>query len=95
MTINASEWMSAEWAREKGMYANIYPALTELDEAVEELAGKLSKSNPEAMMMLKKVFWEGTENWDVLLAERAEMSGKLVLSEFTRNFIEKFKQGVR
>ncbi len=95
LTINASEWFSAEWAREKGMYATIYPTIIELDKAVEELAIKLSNSNPEAMMMLKKVFWEGTENWDTLLAERAEMSGRLVLSEFTRNFIEKFKQGVR
>lgn len=95
LTINSSEWFSAEWAREKGMYANIYTTNADLDKAVEELATKLSRSNPEAMMLLKKVFWEGTENWDTLLAERAEMSGRLVLSEFTRNFIEKFKQGVR
>jgi len=95
LTVNASEWFNAEWAREKGMYANIYPTISELDKAVEELAAKLSQSNPEAMMMLKKVFWEGTENWDTLLSERAEMSGKLVLSDFTRNFIQKFKQGAR
>jgi methylglutaconyl-CoA hydratase len=95
LSINAGEWMSAEWAKEKSLYANIYPSIAGLDKAVEELAVKLSQSNPEAMMMLKKVFWDGTENWDALLAERAEMSGKLVLSEFTRNFIEKFKQGAR
>ena len=62
-----------------------------MDIAVAELAEKLSKSNPEAMEMLKKVFWKGTENWDTLLIERAEMSGKLVLSEFTINAINKFK----
>ena len=95
MSINAGEWMSAEWAREKGLYVNIYSTISELDKAVDELAGKLAQSNPEAMAMLKKVFWQGTEDWDKLLSERAEMSGKLVLSEFTRNFIEKFKQGVR
>jgi len=95
LAINASEWYSAQWAKEKGMYVNIYPTIEELDKAVEELATKLSQSNPEAMMMLKKVFWEGTENWDTLLHERAEMSGELVLSKFTRDFIEKFKQGAR
>jgi len=95
LTINASEWMSAQWAKEKGMYANIYPTIAELDKAIEDLATNLSQSNPEAMLALKSVFWEGTDNWDALLAERAEMSGKLVLSEFTRNFIEKFKQGAR
>jgi methylglutaconyl-CoA hydratase len=95
LSINASEWMSAQWAMEKGLYATTFPSIAELDKATEELAIKLSQCNPEAMTMLKKVFWEGTENWDTLLAERAEISGKLVLSEFTRNFIEKFKQGAR
>jgi len=95
LAINASEWYSAQWAKEKGMYVNIYPTIEELDKAVDELAAKLSQSNPEAMMMLKKVFWKGTENWDTLLSERAEMSGELVLSKFTRTFIENFKQGAR
>lgn len=95
LSINAGEWMSAQWAKEKSLYANIYPTILELDKAVDELAGKLSQSNPEAMKQLKRVFWEGTENWDTILAERAEMSGRLVLSEFTRKFIEKFKQGAR
>lgn len=95
LSINASEWYSAQWAKEKGMYAGVYSTIPELDKAIEELATKLAQSNPEAMMLLKKTFWEGTENWDTLLAERAEMSGKLVLSEFTKNFIEKFKQGAR
>ena len=95
MSINANEWMSAEWAREKGLYVNVYPTITELDKAVDELALRLAQSNPEAMALLKQVFWKGTEDWDKLLVERAEMSGKLVLSEFTRNFISKFKQGVR
>jgi methylglutaconyl-CoA hydratase len=95
MSINAGEWMSAQWAREKGLYTAIYPTIAELDKAVAEMAGKLAQSSPEAMAQLKKVFWEGTENWDKLLIDRAEMSGKLILSDFSKNFIEKFKQGVR
>lgn len=95
MSISAGDWMSAQWAREKGLYAGIYPTIADLDKAVDELAGKLAKSSPEAMAQLKKVFWEGTENWDKLLIERAEMSGRLVLSDFTKKFIENFKQGVR
>src|SRR3984957_3679625 len=93
MSINAGEWMSAEWAREKGLYVNAYPTIVELDKAVDDIAARLAQSNPEAMALLKQVFWKGTEDWDKLLIERAEMSGKLVLSEFTRNFISKFKQG--
>lgn len=91
MAINATEWYSAEWAKEKGLYAEVFDTIEKMDEAVDILADKLAKSNPEAMMMLKKVFWEGTDHWDTLLADRAAMSGRLVLSEFTINAINKFK----
>jgi methylglutaconyl-CoA hydratase len=43
------------------------------------------------MAEMKKIFWKGTEHWDNLLHERAKISGRLVLSEFTRNAIQKFK----
>ncbi|MDQ3192268.1 MAG: enoyl-CoA hydratase/isomerase family protein [Bacteroidota bacterium] len=91
LAINATEWQSASWGKEKGLYAEVYSDIEQLDKAIEQLAQKLAKSNPEAMSMLKKVFWEGTENWDTLLIERAEMSGKLVLSDFTVDAINKFK----
>ena len=91
LSINATEWHPADWAKEKGVYACIFKTVEELDAAIAALADQLSKSNPEAMKMLKKVLWEGTENWDTLLIERAEMSGKLVLSEFTVNAINQFK----
>jgi methylglutaconyl-CoA hydratase len=92
LTINASEWQSAQWAREKGLYTELFASLQELDLKVTSLAEKLSHSNPEAMQMLKKVMWEGTEAWDTLLLERAGMSGKLVLSDFTVKAIEAFKK---
>jgi methylglutaconyl-CoA hydratase len=92
LTINASEWQSAQWAREKGLYTELCATLPELDAKITSLAEKLSSSNPEAMQMLKKVMWEGTETWDALLLERAGMSGKLVLSDFTVKAIQAFKQ---
>jgi methylglutaconyl-CoA hydratase len=92
LTINATEWQSAQWAKEKGLYAELFETVEEMDKAIDALATKLASSNPEAMAMLKKIMWQGTENWDQLLLERAAMSGKLVLSEFTINAINKFKQ---
>lgn len=92
MTIHATEWHSAEWAEEKGMYAQVLNTVEEMDIAIKKLTDQLVVSNPEAMMMLKKVMWRGCDDWDTLLIERAEMSGKLVLSDFTRNAIQKFKQ---
>lgn len=91
LTINATEFQTAEWAREKGLYAEVYTTVKEMDEAIDVLANKLAKSNPESMSMLKKIFWEGTETWDNLLKLRAAMSGQLVLSDFTVNAINAFK----
>ena len=91
LTINATEWMDADWAREKGLYNGVYDTAQEMDEAIMVLATKLAGSNPEAMEGLKKALWKGTEHWDELLTERATMSGKLVLSGFTTRAIAKFK----
>jgi methylglutaconyl-CoA hydratase len=92
LAINATAWRSAQWAKNQGLYCGVYESIEEMDDDIDVLAKKLAASNPEAMELLKKVFWEGTENWDELLAERAAMSGKLVLSDFTRNAINAFKK---
>lgn len=91
LAINATEWRSAEWAKRKGLFTDVFDNAEEMDKEIERLAVQLSKSNPEAMSMLKTIFWQGTEHWDTLLAERAGMSGKLVLSDFTVNAIGAFK----
>lgn len=91
LAIDAFTWQNAYWAKDKGLYAEVYDNIEDMDEAIEILAQRLSHSNPGAMEALKKVLWEGTENWDQLLDKRAAVSGKLVLSEFTRQAIERFK----
>ncbi len=91
LTINATEWRSAQWGNEKGLYTDLFDSMSDMDRAILDLATKLAASSPEAMAMLKKVMWEGTENWDTLLIERAGMSGTLVFSDFTINAINKFK----
>ncbi len=92
LAIDATSWQSAKWAMDKGLYADVFETVEEMDLAIDKLANTLAESNPEAMSMLKTIFWQGTENWDTLLAERAGMSGKLVLSDFTVNAIQKFKK---
>jgi methylglutaconyl-CoA hydratase len=91
LAINATAWRSAEWAKNKGLYTEVFERIEQMDEAVDGLAQRLSESNPEAMNELKHIFWQGTANWDQLLIERAGISGRLVLSEFTRNAIHAFK----
>jgi methylglutaconyl-CoA hydratase len=91
MTVNATEFYDAQWAKDKNLYADVFESIEGLDEAVDKLAQQLTTYNPEAMRLLKQVAWEGTEHWDTLLAERAEMSGKLVLSEFTKQALLKLR----
>jgi len=91
LATDATEWRSAGWARDRGLYAEVWSSTGEMDEGIKVLAEKLAKSSPEAMAELKKVYWQGTEHWDTLLTERAAISGRLVLSDFTRNAINKFK----
>ena len=91
LAIDASSWRSAEWARKRGLFAELYETTEEMDEALRRLTGTLIHSSPEAMAEMKKIFWKGTEHWDKLLPERAAISGRLVLSDFTKHAIEKFK----
>lgn len=95
LSVNATAWKDAQWARENGLFTDVFSSVADMDEAIAALAAQLAKSNPEAMSLLKTAMWEGTENWDQLLEERAEMSGKLILSDFARNAIGAFKQGNR
>lgn len=91
IAIDANSFYEAEWARQKGLYNQVFDTLEELDEAVQKFAENLCNYNPEAMKEMKKVFWSGTEDWDELLAERAIISGRLVLSDFTKETLKRFE----
>jgi methylglutaconyl-CoA hydratase len=92
LAIDSSLWRNADWARRKGLYAELHPAAEAMNESIIRLAGNLSHSNPAAMVEMKKIFWKGTEHWDQLLIERAAISGKLILSDYAKKAIEKFKK---
>ena len=88
-----TEWRTAAWAEEFGLYSRVFDSVNALDSALDLFARKLARTNPQAMAKMKSVFWQGTEHWDGLLEERAEMSGALVTSEFTRSAIAAFERG--
>lgn len=91
LTLDATSWKNAYWAKEKGLYARVFENIEQLDNEIEVFTEKLASYNPEALDEMKKALWIGTENWDTLLINRAETSGKLVLSDFTKNALKKFK----
>ncbi len=90
MTID-HEWRNAQWCLKTGLYQAVFSTLQELDDAATKLAKKLAKTSPNAMAELKKMFWRGTDEWDDLLIKNAEISGRLVLSDYAKNFIAEFK----
>jgi methylglutaconyl-CoA hydratase len=92
LTIDATSWKTAEWAAQYGLYSEVFDSAKDMDFAIHELAKRLAASSPEAMTELKKNFWTGTEDWDTLLKERAAISGRLVLSDFTKKAIKAFKK---
>lgn len=91
MTLEA-EWKNATWANQKGLYSKVFETQEKLDQEITAFANKLAGYNPEALFEMKKVLWKGTENWSTLLYERAEISGKLVLSDFSRTALNQFKK---
>lgn len=91
MTLD-TEWKTAIWANQKGLYTKVLATTAELDTEITAFANKLAGYNPEALVEMKKVLWEGTENWNTLLYKRAEISGKLVLSDFSRKALNQFKK---
>jgi len=91
LSIDASNWYGSDWALEKGLFSEVCESREKLDIEVNRLAEQLSDYSPEAMKELKKVFWKDTRDWESLLEKRAEISGRLVLSDYTKNFINEFK----
>ncbi len=92
LSIDSTMWRDAEWARRRGLYAELHGHVTGMDESIDRLANQLAHSSPEAMALLKQTLWKGTEHWDQLLLERAAMSGRLVLSPAAKSAIQKFKK---
>lgn len=92
MTLTPTQWQSAQWAKENHLFSEIFDSVEALDEHLEKFVTTLASYNQEALMEMKKVFWEGTSHWNTLLYERAAISGRLVLSDFTKEALEKFKK---
>jgi methylglutaconyl-CoA hydratase len=92
MTLNPTEWKSANWAKENHLFSEVFQSIDELDLRLNNFTSELSGYNKTALIEMKKVLWEGTENWDQLLYERAAISGTLVLSDYTKQALQKFKK---
>jgi methylglutaconyl-CoA hydratase len=91
IAMDPNSFYSADWALQKGLYTKVFDSVSELDDAVTAFAETLCTYNPKAMVEMKTMFWRGTEDWDMLLTQRAKISGRLVLSEFTKEKLRDYK----
>ncbi|WP_394974500.1 enoyl-CoA hydratase/isomerase family protein [uncultured Croceitalea sp.] len=92
LALSPTEWKNAYWVKEKGLFSKVFDTIKALDKELDDFSLKLASYNLEALTAMKKVMWEGTENWSSLLLERAEQSGRLALSEATKAALAKFKK---
>ncbi len=92
LALNAGEFYTAQWAKDKGLFTEVFDTADEMDAAITASTSKIATWNPDALSALKKTLWQGTEHWNTLLAERAAISGKLVLSEAAQNAIRQVMQ---
>ncbi len=92
LSIDATSWKTASWAAQYGLYADVFESTEEMDDAVSRLANQLASSSPEAMKELKKVLWNGTDDWGNKLTELAQISGRLILGDFSKEAINSFKK---
>lgn len=93
LSLTPAEWRTADWAKSQGLFQESFETVEQLDAYLTQFCQTLCTYSPDALAELKSVFWQGTEHWDTLLAERAAISGRLALSEYSKNAIAAFKKG--
>jgi methylglutaconyl-CoA hydratase len=92
LAIDASSWRTAEWAKTRGLYSEVHANIQDLDESLERLVNRLSHSSLQAIREIKKILWHDTSHWDQLLAERAKISGSLVITPMAQKAIALFNK---
>jgi methylglutaconyl-CoA hydratase len=91
LSIDA-EWRDASWCERHGLYTRVLDTEAALESVLPAMAARLARHSAPALLQLKRALWEGTQHWETLLFERAAISGRLAVSEFTRKAILAFEQ---
>lgn len=94
MSVDA-DFRSAEWCKNHDVYHSVSETIEEMDEKLQEFLGKLSERNSDALALIKKVSWEGTEHFDELMPERIHMSASLILEDSAKKNIASIKERLK
>ncbi len=94
MSIDA-DFRSADWCEKHDVYHSVSENISEMDEEIKAFMEKLSTRSSEALALIKKVSWEGTEHFAQLMPERILMSASLILEDSAKENIGKIKERLR
>ncbi len=94
MAIDA-DFRSAEWAEQHNIYHSVSETIAEMELKLGIFLDKLSARSDEALALIKKVSWEGTEHFEELMPERIHMSASLILEDSAKENIQKIKESLR
>ena len=94
MAIDA-DFRSAQWAERNHIYHVVSDSIEEMDEKLTVFLDTLASRSADALALLKKVSWEGSEHFEKLMPERIQMSASLILEDSAKENINKIKERLR
>ena len=94
MSIDA-DFRSADWCEKHDVYHSVSENIQMMDEEIDKFLEKLSTRSSDALALIKKVSWEGTEHFEQLMPERILMSASLILEDSAKENIGKIKERLR
>ncbi|NND31304.1 MAG: enoyl-CoA hydratase/isomerase family protein [Saprospiraceae bacterium] len=87
LALNPQEWQTADWAREEGLYQDVFEDNRKLDIYLKKYLQTMTSYSYEALKGMKQMLWQGAEDWSGLLSERAKTSARLLMQEETRELL--------
>ena len=94
MSIDA-DFRSADWCEKHDVYHSVSENIEIMDAEINAFMEKLSTRSSDALALIKKVSWEGTEHFEQLMPERILMSASLILEDSAKENIGKIKERLR
>ena len=94
MSIDA-DFRSADWCANHDVYHSVSETIAEMDAELGQFLEKLATRSSDALDLIKKVSWNGTENFELLMPSRIQMSASLILKDSAKKNIEQIKEKLR
>lgn len=92
LTLNPTEWQTAEWAKSVGLFQEVFAEQAQLEAYTTSFIQRFTNYHSAALQEIKTMLWQETPDWSSLLQERATISGALVVSDYVQTKLRNFKK---